>query len=216
MDKKQFIIIGLGVFGSTVARELSKVGHDVLGIDLDGEKVSQIADEITCAVTADASLESTLNELNAGNYDVAVIATGSNLETSVLATMQLREMGVEEVWAKARTYPHHKILQRVGATRIIAPEYETGIRVSRELIYPMVQNYIDLKDDLFVVELLPSEDLCTRSLKDVIGKLAITPLILKRGSNANTHPSLDECLQSGDCLVVSGKIDDLRKLAASV
>ncbi|MAQ99567.1 MAG: K+ uptake system protein [Oceanospirillaceae bacterium] len=211
--RKQFIVIGLGVFGATVARELAELGHDVLGIDINEDKVNQIADEITCAVTADASLESTLQEVNAGSYDAAVIAIGNNFETSVLATMQLKALGVEGIWAKAMSKEHHLILERLGATRVIAPEYETGVRISREMAYPMVHNYLDLEDDYFVVDFRISDEVCRKSLAELLENLPLTLLMLKRGTETFREPDLTQNLHTGDRLVVGGAFDPLRQLA---
>ena len=210
---KQFIVIGLGIFGSTVARELTQLGHDVLGIDTNEDKVNQMADDITLAVCADATLESTLAELNVSNYDAAVIAIGNNFETSVLATMQLKEQGIEDIWAKAMTKEHHRILERLGATRIIAPEYETGVRISREMSYPMVHNYLDLEDDFFIVDFKISDDICSDSLGEILEGLPLTLLLLKRGAETYTDPDLSKNLHAGDRLVLGGAFDPLRVVA---
>src|SRR5690606_14716175 len=103
IEKQQFIVIGLGVFGATIARELTRLGHEVLGIDSDEQRVDRLADEITHAVIADVTDENSLIELNAGSYDAAVVAIGRNVEATMLATLQLRELGVKKVWAKALT-----------------------------------------------------------------------------------------------------------------
>ena len=210
---KQFIVIGLGIFGSTVARELTQLGHDVLGIDTNEDKVNQMADDITLAVCADATLESTLAELNVSNYDAAVIAIGNNFETSVLATMQLKEQGIEDIWAKAMTKEHHRILERLGATRIIAPEYETGVRISREMSYPMVHNYLDLEDDFFIVDFKISDDICSDSLGEILEGLPLTLLLLKRGAETFTAPDRSKNLHAGDRLVLGGAFDPLREVA---
>lgn len=212
VEQQQFIVIGLGVFGATIARELTRLGHDVLGIDSDAQRVDRMADEITHAVIADVTDESSLIELNAGSYDVAVVAIGRNVEATMLATLQLRELGVEKVWAKALTNQHHRILERLGATRIIAPEYEMGVRISQELNYPMVHDYLSLDDDYFVVEFRATDDLVDKTIGDLVGELDVKPLVAKRHKKAHTNPDHTWTILAGDKLVLSGQLEDLRKL----
>lgn len=212
VEKQQFIVIGLGVFGATIARELTRLGHDVLGIDSDEQRVDRLADDITHAVIADVTDENSLVELNAGSYDAAVVAIGRNVEATMLATLQLRELGLKKVWAKALTNQHHRILERLGATRIIAPEYEMGVRISQELNYPMVHDYLDLDDGYFVVDFHTSEDLVDRTIGELIGDAPVEALVVKRMSEAHPHPDHAWTLRRGDRVVLGGQLDDLRAL----
>lgn len=213
VEQQQVIVIGLGVFGATIATELTRLGHDVLGIDTDAQRVDRMADLITHAVIADVTDESSLIELNAGSYDVAVVAIGRSVEATMLATLQLRELGVEKVWAKALTNQHHRILERLGATRIIAPEYEMGVRISQELNYPMVHDYLSLDNDYFVVEFRATADLVDKTIGDLVGNLDVKPLVAKRHKKAHTNPDHTWAILAGDKLVLGGQLDDLRKLA---
>ncbi|MDY6797853.1 MAG: TrkA family potassium uptake protein [Pseudomonadota bacterium] len=212
IEKQQFIIIGLGVFGATVARELTRLGHDVLGIDSDEQRVDRLAEEITHAVIADVTDESALPELNAGTYDAAVIAIGRNVEATMLATLQLRELGVKKVWAKALTNQHHRILERLGATRIIAPEYEMGVRISQELNYPMVHDYLGLDDDYFIVDFHTTEDLADKTISELINGEPVEALVVKRFKEAHPHPDHTWKIRKGDRIVLGGKLEDLRDL----
>lgn len=212
IQKQQFIVIGLGVFGATVARELARLGHEVLGIDSDEHHVDRLAEEITHAVIADVTDESSLRELNAGSYDAAVVAIGRNVEATMLATLQLRELGVEKVWAKALTNQHHRILERLGATRIIAPEFEMGVRISQELNYPMVHDYLGLDDDYFVVDFHSTQDLVGKSLGELIGDAPVQALVVKRMKDAHPNPDHSWTIRSGDRLVLGGQLNDLRAL----
>lgn len=212
IEKQQFIVIGLGVFGATIARELTRMGHEVLGLDSDEQRVDRLAEEITHAVIADVTDENALIELNAGNYDAAVVAIGRNVEATMLATMQLRELGVKKVWAKALTNQHHRILERLGATRIIAPEQEMGIRISQELNYPMVHNYLGLDDDYFVVEFHTTDDLVNKTIGELIDDAPVEALVVKRKKEAHPHPDHTWKIHSGDRLVLGGQLEDLRNL----
>nr|BBJ04215.1 potassium transporter TrkA [Marinobacter nauticus] len=212
IEKQQFIVIGLGVFGATIARELTRLGHEVLGIDSDEHQVDRLAEEITHAVIADVTDENSLVELNAGSYDAAVVAIGRNVEATMLATLQLRELGVEKVWAKALTNQHHRILERLGATRIIAPEYEMGIRISQELNYPMVHDYLGLDDDYFIVDFHTTEALVDKTIGEVLNGEPVEALVVKRMREAHPHPNHAWQICKGDRLVLGGQLEDLRDL----
>lgn len=212
VGKRQFIVIGLGVFGATIARELTRLGHDVLGIDSDEQRVDRLADEITHAVIADVTDENTLIELNAGSYDAAVVAIGRNVEATMLATLQLQELGLGKVWAKALTNQHHRILERLGATRIVAPEFEMGVRISQELNYPMVHDYLSLDDNYFIVDFHTTEDLIDKTIGELIGSAPVEALVMKRMKEAHPHPDRTWTIRSGDRLVLGGQLDDLREL----
>lgn len=212
IEKQQFIVIGLGVFGATIARDLTRLGHEVLGIDNDEQRVDRLADEITHAVIADVTDDTSLVELNAGSYDAAVVAIGRNVEATMLATLQLRELGVKKVWAKALTTHHQRILDRLGADRIIAPEYEMGMRISQELNYPMVHDYLGLDDDYFIVDFQTTESLIDKTIGEIINGEPVAALLLKRMKEAHPHPDHTWQIRSGDRLILGGKLQDLREL----
>lgn len=212
IEKQQFIIIGLGVFGATIAQELTRLGHEVLGIDADEQRVDRLAEDITHAVIADVTDRNSLIELNAGSYDAAVVAIGRNVEATMLATLQLRELGVKKVWSKALTNQHHLILERLGATRVIAPEFEMGVRIAQELNYPMVHDYLGLGDDYFVVDLHTTEDLVDKTIGEIIGSVSVAALVVKRMEEPHAHPDHNWKIRSGDRLVLGGQLDELKKL----
>ncbi len=212
IEKQQFIVIGLGIFGATIARELTRLGHEVLGIDFDDQRVDRLADEITHAVIADVTDENSLIELNAGTYDAAVVAIGRNVEATMLATLQLRELGVKKVWAKALTNQHHRILERLGANRVIGPEYEMGVRISQELNYPMVHDYLGLDDNYFIVDFHTTDDLVDKTIGEVIKGEPVEALVVKRMKEAQAHPDHTWKIRKGDRLVLGGQLEDLRDL----
>lgn len=215
MHKQQFVVIGLGVFGETVATELTRLGHDVLGIDIDERVVDRLAESITHAVVADVINEDAMEELNIGDYDVGVVAIGSNIEAAILGTMQLRALGVEKVWVKALNSQHRRILGRLGATRVIGPEFEMGMRIAQELNYPMVHDYIDLGDGQFIVEVIASEklqDCSMQKLKDDT-QARVHVVAIKRDRDSHMNPDLNFQLREGDQIVLEGQLDELRKLA---
>src|SRR5690606_7523602 len=149
----QFAVMGLGRFGSAASQELIKLGHSVLGVDMDNKLVAKYADELTRAVIADVTDKHALEELGVDNYDVVLVAVGTDIQTSLLCVVHLKSLGVKTIWVKASSHAHHLILSKLGVNRIIHPEEEMGIRVAQALSYPMVNDYISLGNGEFVVEI---------------------------------------------------------------
>lgn len=218
IKRQQIIVIGLGVYGATIATELTRLGHDVLGVDKDERRVDHRSEDITHAVIADVTEENALNELNAGDYDVGVVAIGRNLEAAILTTLHLRELGVETVWAKALTREHRRILERVGATRVVSPEAEMGQMVAQELNYPMVNNYIGLGDEEFVVEVVATESLDGITIAELMEEDPKESMVVlvKRGSKIYRSPEKSFELKQEDQLVIAGPLDELRHLARNL
>lgn len=215
IKRQQFVVIGLGVFGETIAKELTRLGHDVLGVDTDEARIDRLAESITHAVIADITDEKALQELDIGQYDVGVVAIDNDFEAAMLATMHLLDLGIEKIWAKAITSQHHRILEKIGATRVIGPEFEMGVRVAQELNYPMVNNYIGMGDDEFIVEIYAPESLHDTALQKLTDKTnaEITLLVVKRGSETTINPPDDFILQKDDQIVLAGTLAEFCKLA---
>ncbi|EMP54587.1 Ktr system potassium uptake protein [Marinobacter santoriniensis NKSG1] len=212
--KQQIVVIGLGVFGETIARELTRLGHDVLGIDNNEQVVDRLSECITHAVIADVTDEQAIEELSIADYDVAVLAIGRNFEATILATMHLQNIGLRKIWAKALTTQHQKILQRLGVHRVIAPEYEMGVRIAQELNYPNVLNYIGLGDGDYVVEIEGGEALDGHTMEDILEKTGanITALVIKRSTSVHHAPGHAFQIKKGDHLVLGGQLEEFRKI----
>lgn len=140
----QYAVIGLGRFGSSLSQELTQLGHEVLGIDRDEEKVDEMSDKLTHTVVADATDEEVLRSLGVRNFDCAVVAIGDNIQASIMAAILLKELGVKTVVAKALTDQHAKVLEKIGVDRIIFPERDMGVRVAHQLVSPNLLDYIEL------------------------------------------------------------------------
>jgi trk system potassium uptake protein TrkA len=151
--KRNFAVIGLGSFGSTVASELARFGNHVLGIDTSEKCVARIADVIAEAVIADARDETALREAGVEECDVAVIAMGGDLEANVLATMNAKLIGVKTIWAKAANKTQHRILLKLGAERVVLPEMEMGQHIAQMLNNPAVRDYVSLGNGFHVVNM---------------------------------------------------------------
>ncbi|MCM5703526.1 potassium channel family protein [Larsenimonas salina] len=210
---RQFAIIGLGYFGSTVALELHRQNHEVLGVDRDEKRVNKIAEHITRAVIADPTDETALGELNLSEFSAVLVDVDDSIEASVMTTLHLKELKVKELWVKALNDDHHKLLSYIGADRIVHPEYDLGIRVAESLSYHAVVNFIRLGDQQYVVEVELTERLVKRC--KTIGELGFsdkqaTVVAIKQGAQLDCTPSTSTALQAGDHLVLIGDLDVLR------
>ena len=212
--KLQVIVIGLGRFGSAAARELHRLGHEVLAIDRDEATVNDIARDVTHAVQLDASDEGALAAIGAKDFGAAIVAIGSSAEASIFATMALKQAGVPRVVAKAATTLHGAILERVGADRVVYPEQETGTRVAHSFAIPNIIDYLDIAPQFGIERIRPPRSFVGKTLReiDLQGRLKLTPIALRRGSNVIVNPHRDERIGEGDELVLIGRDDHLEQL----
>jgi len=221
---RQFAVIGLGRFGSSVAKTLSEKGKEVIGVDSNEQIVQEISESISRAVCVDARDEKALKALGVQNVDVAIVAIGE-LEASILITMTLKELGVKEIVAKAATDDHKTVLEKVGATRIVMPERDMGQRVASSLATPQVLDHIDLSGDSSIVEIISPPDFAGKTLRelDIRAKHGINVIALKRKikplsakgeakEKIEVAPKADEVIRADDVLVIIGRNDYIEKL----
>lgn len=210
----QFAVIGLGSFGATVALELTKLNHDVIGIDTIKRNVESLADRITHAVIADATDEHVLEELNIQNCDAVVVAIGEDIEASILCVLNLKNLGVEKILVKAKTKAHHTILSHLHVSKIIHPEEDMGVRIAQALNYPMVSRYMDLSDERYIVKVPVHEKLNNVNLSGILKQEPhIKLLLLKRDQQILYETDSNFTLQTGDVLILEGLLNHLRKLS---
>ena len=220
MKRKQFGVIGLGRFGSAMAVTLTELGHDVIGVDGDESRVQQLADVITHALQIDATDDKALRAAGIHDVEVAVVSIGENIESSLLVVMQLRELGVRTIVAKAVTPLHGRILEKLGVSRVIFPEREMAIRIAHSLVMPNVIDYIELSRDFSIVEVPAPEAFVGRTLKqlELRPRLGLTLIAIKRKSGesgavvTNIAPAADETIRSGDILALLGSNENLSHL----
>jgi trk system potassium uptake protein TrkA len=220
VKRKQFGVIGLGRFGSAMAITLTELGHDVIGVDGDESRVQQLADVITHALQIDATDEKALRAAGIQDVDVAVVSIGENIESSLLVVMQLRELGIRTIVAKAVTPLHGRILEKLGVSRVIFPEREMAIRIAHSLVMPNVIDYIELSRDFSIVEVPAPEAFVGRTLKqlELRPRLGLTLIAIKRqadGSSAivtNIAPAADETIRRRDILALLGSNERLNQL----
>jgi trk system potassium uptake protein len=210
---RQFVIIGLGRLGSAMLDTLLSLDHEVLGIDLDENLIQELAGEYPRAhlVAADATDESVLRDLNVAHFDGAAVVIGEDMEAGILATANLKELGVPFVVARAISKLHGRVLERIGADRIIEPERDMGAQVARTMSSPVVLDYVDLGEDEALVEAEVPKEWVGKSLADLhlSRESGLTILAIKPKGKAGTIPSGDTVLNEGDVIVVGGTKDAL-------
>lgn len=211
----QFAIIGLGRFGLAVSLELMRLDHSVIGVDVDAKIVDQMADQLTLAAIADATDEHALKDLNITTCDAVLVAIGDDLEASILCVLLLKNMDIKEIWVKATSKPHHTILSRIGVTRIIHPEEEMGVKVAQSLNYPMVNQYMTIGYDLYVVEIKITEKCQNTSIEALLEEVQDTdPLLIRRKRAVLKPVEPGFVLEAGDSLVLAGSLNALKIIAA--
>lgn len=215
---KQFVVIGCGRFGTSVAKTLYNQGYDVLAIDSSEEIVQDISDSVTYAAQADVEDEHTLKSLGIRNFDVAVISIGSNIQASIMATLIVKEMGVKTVIAKAQNDVHAKVLYKIGADKVVFPERDMGVRVAHNLVSPNILDYIELSQDYSIAEVSSISEWENKSLKELKlpTKYGINIMAIKQNDTMNVSPKADDVIKPGDILVVLGNNKDLSDLEKKV
>ncbi|MFZ5596308.1 MAG: potassium channel family protein [Bacillota bacterium] len=211
---KQFAIIGLGRFGSSLAKTLVRMGYEVLAIDADENKVEQLAEYVTHAVQANALEDSSIKSLGIRNFDVVVVAIGQDIQSSILVTVMLKEIGVKKIVAKATTELHGKVLEKVGADIVVFPERDMGERVARWLVSRNIIDQINLSPDYSIMELTAPLKLVGRTLQETAmrGKYGITVLAIRRGNDIIISPGAGQLLEEGDILIAIGRNERLKLL----
>jgi trk system potassium uptake protein len=212
--RQQVLVVGLGRFGSALARELHALGHEVMAVDASEETVNDVAADVTHAVQLDASDESALRAAGAAEFQTAVVAISSAVEASIFATMALKRLGVPMVIAKASSELHGAILDRIGADRVVYPEREAGIDVAHTFGIPNVLDYIDLAPRFGIAKIsVPSTfvGLTLREL-DLTTRFKVTPIALRRGQAVTVNPHREERLAEGDELVLIGLDEQLAQV----
>ena len=211
---KSYAVIGLGRFGPALARQLCKLGAEVLALDVKGDYVQQIANDVTHAVVGDAQDKEVLRALGVRNLDCAVIAIGDNLAASVLITMNLKELGVPYIVCKAHDETHRKVLEKLGVDRVVIPEQEYAQRLARTLNSHNVLDYIELSEDFGILDVPAPKSWIGKSLRElnVRAKLGVTIIAVENGGKTNVSPTADYAVGEGDTLVMLGDNVALEKV----
>lgn len=215
MSNKQFVVIGLGRFGSSVAKTLYELGHDVLAIDKDEDLVQEISDSVTHAVQMDATDENALRTLGLRNFDVAVITIGSSIQASVMVTLIVKELGIKYIIAKGNSEIHAKVLYKIGADRVVLPEKDMGVRVAHNLVSSNILDYIELSPDYSIIEIEVPDEWVGKTLRNlsVRATFGINIMAIRKADNiVNISPNADDIIEKSDILIAIGESDELNKL----
>lgn len=203
-----------------MAATLTELGHDVVGVDADDDRVHALADTIAHAIQLDATDAKALRAAGIHEVDVAIVSIGENIEASLLVVMQVKELGVPQVVAKAVTPLHGRILEKLGVSRVIFPEREMAMRVAHSLAVPNAIDYIELSRDFSIVEIPAPQSFIGRTLKqlELRPKHGLTLIAIKRrdpddGSMVtNIAPSAEDVIRQGDVLALLGSNERLTQL----
>ena len=203
---KSYVVIGLGRFGSTLARQLCKLGAEVLAMDVHNDLVQQVAEDVTHAVVGDAQDKDVLRALGVRDFDCAIVAIGTNLAASVLTVMNLQELGVPYIICKAHDETHSRVLQKLGVNKVVIPEQENAARLARSLNSHNVLDYIELSEDYGILEIPAPKNWIGKTLKElnIRAKLGVNIIAVENGGKTNVSPSADYTIREGDIMVVLG------------
>lgn len=213
-----FAVVGLGAFGSTVARELVRFGNHVMGMDSDQARVDAMVEDLDSAMIVDARDEGALREAGLGEANVALISMSDSIEGSVLATMNAKVIGVDSVWAKATSRAHHRILSKLGVNRVIHPEEEMGRHVAQMLHNPLVRDFVSLGNGFHMVNFKVPPSLEGKNLEELslAKKWNLRCVGVMRGTDYIGRDGEGCPLEKDDLLLLLGSRDKLRAFGASL
>ena len=209
------LVIGLGRFGAATADTLTKLDREVLAVDTDMNLVQQWSDLVTHSVQADVTRLEALQQIGAEKFSTAVVAVGSSIEASVLITANLVDLGIPQIWSKAVSESHGKILERIGATHVIFPEAEAGERVAH-LLNGQMLDFVEVDEDFAIVRMFPPRVLLGKTLAQagIRNEYKITTVGVKKPGESFTYATAETLIAEGDQILVSGHPDDIERFAA--
>ncbi|MHC0038608.1 potassium channel family protein [Pseudoneobacillus sp. C159] len=216
--KKEFAVIGLGRFGGSICRALSEQGAEVMAIDSNEDRVNQFTMIASHAVVGDTTDENVLKSLGIRNFDHVIVAIGDDIQSSILTTLILKELGVKNITVKAQNDYHEKVLLKIGADHVVHPERDMGRRIANNIISNSVLDYLELSDQHSIVEIVASDKLDGHSLidLDIRAKYGINIVAMKRGEDILVSPQASEVIRKGDILIVIGADADINRFEKKV
>lgn len=212
--KKQFVVLGCGRFGMSVAMKLADLGAEVMAVDKNEDVIQSLSERVTFAVQADLTDENSMQALGIRNFDVAVVGIGTEIQSSIMVTLMLKEMGIKQIIAKAHNELHAKMLYKIGADRVILPEREMGIRIAKNLMSSKLIDHIELAPEYSIAEMEVLKEWVGKSIMklDLRAKSGINILAIRRGMDVNIAVTPEEIILEHDLLIVVGHNDALKKL----
>lgn len=213
---QQFAILGLGKFGTEITKALYNYGYEVLAIDIDEEKVNEVANYCTHSLVADVSEENTLRTVAIENFDTVVIAIGNNMQASIITALICKELGVKNIIAKAHNEKHGKVLDKIGVNQVIYPEAAMAVKVATTLINPNIQNHMEIVAGYSIAEIRIPDKWINKNLGELAlrSEYAVNVLIIIRANDeVITAPTGDTTLKEDDIIVVGGSNQDIETLS---
>ncbi|MDQ0350445.1 trk system potassium uptake protein TrkA [Alkalibacillus filiformis] len=213
MGKRLYAVIGLGRFGGSICKELSREGMEVLAIDNDEEKVNEYKEVASHAVIADSTDEIALKDLGFRNIDHVIVAIGDNVHASILTTLIVKELGIPTITVKAQNDYHEKVLNKIGADEIVHPERDMGRRIAHSIISSNILDYLELSDEHSVVEVKAGDRMDGETLidLDIRARFGCNVVAIKRGKEINVSPMAHDVIQKGDIIIVIGSDKDIHR-----
>ncbi|RIW29495.1 TrkA family potassium uptake protein [Bacillus salacetis] len=210
---KEFVVIGLGRFGGSIVRSLADQDLEVMAIDKEEDRVNEFASIASHAVVADTTDESVLKSLGIRNFDHVIVAIGDDIQSSILTTLMLKEIGVNKITVKAQNDYHEKVLRKIGANHVVHPERDMGRRIAHNIVSNNVLDYLELSEEHSIVEIAANDRLDGNSLidLDIRAKYGINIVAIKRGKDILVSPQADEKIATGDVLIVIGADTDITR-----
>lgn len=211
--KKEFAVIGLGRFGSSICKALAEEGMEVMAIDMDEDRVNEFSMIASHAVVGDTTDETVIKSLGIRNFDHVIVAIGDNIQASILTTLILKEAGVKKITVKAQNDYHEKVLSKIGADFIIHPERDMGRRIAHKLVSNNVLDYLELSDEHSIVEIVANERISGHSIidLDIRAKYGINIVAIKRREEIIVSPQANEKIQYNDIMIVIGADIDINR-----
>lgn len=217
--KQQFAVLGMGRFGAEITKALYNYGYEVLAVDLDEERIHEVSNYSTHAIVADVSEESTLKSLAIENFDTVVISIGTNIQASIMIALTCKELGCQNIIAKAHNEKHGKLLSKIGVNNVIYPEAAIAVKVATQLINPNIQNHMEIVSGYSIAEINIAAKWVDKSLSELAlrNRYAVNVLIIIRANDELiTTPLGDTILKADDILVVGGSNEDIEALSFAV
>lgn len=216
--KKEFAVIGLGRFGGSICRALAEQGMEVMAIDNNDDRVNEFSMIATHAVMGDSTDESVLKSLGIRNFDHVIVAIGDDIQASILTTLILKELGVNNITVKAQNDYHEKVLRKIGADHVVHPERDMGKRIAHNIVSNNVLDYLELSDEHSIVEIVANNRLANHSIidLDIRAKYGINIVAIKRGKDIIVSPQANEMIYEGDILIVIGADGDISRFEKKV
>lgn len=216
--KKSFAVIGLGRFGGSICRTLTDEGMEVLAIDKNEERVNEYAMIASHAVVGDTTDETVLKSLGIRNFDHVIVAIGDDIQSSILTTLILKELGVGRITAKAQNDYHEKVLLKIGADSVVHPERDMGKRIANNMASSNVVDYLELSDEHSIVEIVANGKLSGHTIMDldIRKKYGLNIVAIKRGEEIIVSPQAKETIYVNDVLIVIGTDQDINRFEKKV